>query len=73
MNIIVMPLLRPFDDPPFDTIGEVVDFITQVAEVSPFLQLRLDSANASIGHAISSRTSHCASVRVVIPDVKAHN
>jgi hypothetical protein len=54
MNLILMPLLRPIDDPPFDTIGEVVDFITQVAEVSPFPLLRANSANDSIGHAVSS-------------------
>jgi serine/threonine protein kinase len=30
--ILVMPLLRAFYDPPFDTIGEVVDFFRQVFE-----------------------------------------
>jgi len=30
---LVMPLLRPFDDPEFTVIGEVVDFITQILEV----------------------------------------
>lgn len=34
--ILAMPLLRHFDDPPFDTIGEAVDFITQLLIVSQF-------------------------------------
>lgn len=33
VNYIVMPLLRPFDDPEFGALGEVVDFVTQVLEV----------------------------------------
>ena len=32
--ILVMPLLRPFYEPPFYTVGEVVDFLTQIFEVS---------------------------------------
>lgn len=31
--ILVMPLLRKCDDPEFDTIGEVVDFIRQLVNV----------------------------------------
>lgn len=31
--IFVMPLLRPYDSPRFDTIGEVVEFFRQVFEV----------------------------------------
>jgi hypothetical protein len=31
---LVMPLLRPFDDPAFGTIDEVIDFVGQVLEVS---------------------------------------
>ena len=31
--IIVMPMLRPFDNPRFDTFGEVIDFFRQVFEV----------------------------------------
>jgi hypothetical protein len=33
LNLIVMPLLRPFNDPPFETIGETVDFFAQIFEV----------------------------------------
>ena len=32
-SYIVMPLLRPFDNPEFSTIGEVIDFVTQILEV----------------------------------------
>lgn len=31
--ILVMPLLRQFDDPPFQTIGETVDLFSQLLEV----------------------------------------
>lgn len=30
---LVMPLLRPFNDPPFSRVDEVVDFMTQTLEV----------------------------------------
>ena len=34
LRILVLPLLRKYDDPPFDTVGEVVDCLRQVLEVS---------------------------------------
>lgn len=34
---LVMPLLRPFDDPEFTVIGEVVDFVTQILEGLAFM------------------------------------
>jgi hypothetical protein len=34
ISFITMPVLRPFDDPEFGAIGEVVDFVTQILEVS---------------------------------------
>ncbi|KAK0202030.1 kinase-like domain-containing protein [Desarmillaria ectypa] len=37
VKIFVMPLLRRFDDPPFDTIGEVVEFLRQIFEGLQFL------------------------------------
>jgi hypothetical protein len=33
-----MPLLRPFDDPEFGAVGEVVDFVTQMLEVGKSLK-----------------------------------
>lgn len=32
---IVMPVLRPFDEPNFTSFGEVVDFVNQTLEVCP--------------------------------------
>lgn len=32
--ILVMPYLRPYQNPPFETVGEVVDFVHQAFEVS---------------------------------------
>jgi hypothetical protein len=34
VEYIVMPVLRPFNNPEFRFIGEVVDFVTQLLEVS---------------------------------------
>ncbi|KAH6910835.1 other/AgaK1 protein kinase [Coprinopsis sp. MPI-PUGE-AT-0042] len=36
-EIVVMPLLRDYDDPQFDTVGEVMDFIRQILEGFAFL------------------------------------
>lgn len=38
-QLLVMPLLRVFDDPPFTTIGEVVEFFAQIIEVLSLLRL----------------------------------
>src|SRR6266705_2674479 len=37
-KLMVMPLLRPFNDPPFQTFGEFVAFFTQICEVRSFEQ-----------------------------------
>jgi len=37
VSYIVMPLLRPFDNPEFGAIGEVIDFVTQVLEVGQYI------------------------------------
>jgi hypothetical protein len=39
IEYIVMPILRPFNDPAFRVIGEVVDFVSQVLEVSIHVML----------------------------------
>jgi hypothetical protein len=36
-RILVTPLLRPWESPVFETIGEVVDFFGQVLDVSAYL------------------------------------
>ncbi|TRM61101.1 kinase-like domain-containing protein [Schizophyllum amplum] len=37
LSIIVLPLLRRYDDPRFDTVGEVVDCLGQILECVQFL------------------------------------
>ena len=37
--VLVMPLLRSFGDPRFQTVGEAVEFFRQVFEVRPFYSL----------------------------------
>ncbi|KAJ3881233.1 hypothetical protein F5051DRAFT_322211 [Lentinula edodes] len=41
MDVIVMPVLRPFDNPQFDTIGEVIAFIQQLFEGIQFMHEHL--------------------------------
>ena len=36
-DILVMPFLRPFNNPPFVFVDEVVDFVRQTLEVRPSL------------------------------------
>ncbi|KAG1827806.1 hypothetical protein EV424DRAFT_1389290 [Suillus variegatus] len=36
-TILVLPLLRPFNNPPFETIGEIIDFTRQVFEGLQFM------------------------------------
>jgi hypothetical protein len=37
VEYIVMPVLRPYNDPEFSFVGEVVDFVTQVLEVRIYI------------------------------------
>ncbi|EDR05086.1 uncharacterized protein LACBIDRAFT_330194 [Laccaria bicolor S238N-H82] len=52
--ILVMPLLRPCKDPPFETIGEVVEFFRQVFEGMLFMHQ----------HRIAHRDCHAPNVLV---------
>ena len=56
---IATPLMRPYDDPEFTTIGEVVDFVTQVLEVSLYLKIQLQ-LNTSSGNGIHARQIGCS-------------
>ena len=38
-KLMVMPLLRPFDQPRFQTFGEFVTFFTQTCDVRPTYRL----------------------------------
>ena len=44
-TIIVMPLLRKFDDPPFETVGEVVECVRQLLEVHTLFRLQMRKEN----------------------------
>ncbi|KAK7688005.1 hypothetical protein QCA50_008375 [Cerrena zonata] len=46
--MIIMPYLRPFDDPELRTIGEVVDFISQTLEVIPCFDDSVDELKVSL-------------------------
>lgn len=63
-SLMVMPYLRPCNDPEFWTIGEVIDFIDQTVEVRHLLHswshLVLTSSK---GSCLSSQTECCTSVR----------
>ncbi|OCH90194.1 hypothetical protein OBBRIDRAFT_826068 [Obba rivulosa] len=37
MKLLVMPLLRPYDDPPLETVGEAVEFFRQIFEGLQFI------------------------------------
>jgi hypothetical protein len=40
--IMIMPFLRPYDDPPFDTFGETVECYRQILEVPHVIHYMLD-------------------------------
>lgn len=64
-DIIVMPRLKEFDEPHFDTIGEAVDFFAQIFEVS-LASLYLEehySMKHTPGHAVSTFAQCSPSVR----------
>lgn len=54
MQIVVMPFLRPFNSPPFDTVGEGVDFIRQALEVRYIGLAREDLSIFALGCSIST-------------------
>lgn len=39
MAILVLPLLRRYDSPPFETVEEAMDFFSQIFEVCPFFRV----------------------------------
>jgi hypothetical protein len=52
-QVLVMPWLRPFKSPTFDTVGEAVDCFRQLFEVTRFYSHILPGPNPTIGAAIS--------------------
>lgn len=68
-RILVLPLLRDFDDPPFETVGEILDFIWQLLEVgiarsavcvtySPMFSCRVSRFCTKIRLFMGNPTSH---------------
>lgn len=56
ISIMVLPFLSPFTHPPFRTVGEVVDFVSQILEVSSFHRLRARRAFTRVRRACNSCT-----------------
>ena len=60
--ILVMPLLRSWDEPAFETVGEGVDFFQQLFEVCAVLytppRVLVESARTARTHSDSVRTPH---------------
>ena len=62
--ILVMPLLRACLNPPFETVGEVVEFLRQIFEVNSICLLSHDRILIKLrkGHTFHARTPSCSSV-----------
>lgn len=59
--ILVLPLLRPYGDPWFESVGEAVEFFRQVFEVCCDLVHSIGSAlTIGSGPSIYSSMPHCA-------------
>ena len=63
-SIMVMKYLRQFDDPEFVMIGDVVDFVSQMLEVSISL-LDLSAYSPSTGFSVPTPTTNRASVSFI--------
>ena len=67
ISYIVMPFLRSSENPPFETVGEVADFVDQLLEVRSDFPRCWSSAPADLflGSRIHAFTGCCPSVRHV--------
>ena len=59
---LVMPLLRSVDDPPFDRVKEIVDFVDQMLEVCPRLIAEFEPHLRMAGACVSARERGSSSV-----------
>ena len=57
-TIIVMPLLRKFDDPPLETVGEVVECVRQLFEVRCCLEAKVLRDHLMIAQGLQSMHDH---------------
>lgn len=62
-DLIVMPLLVQWDEYPFETIGEAVDFFSQIFEVSVFHGIAGNLIKPAAGLAIYAQAQYLAWVR----------
>lgn len=59
ISYIVMPFLRAWDDPQFDMVSDVIDFVDQIIEVSPRCGVtHIDQYSASVLISISGPGIH---------------
>ena len=58
VSFIVMPFLRHIDDPPFDTVGSILECMEQLLEVRvfPTFSFQTSYAGGRTGSCVSSRT-----------------
>lgn len=47
-QIIVMPMLRRYDDPPFESVADVVDFFRQTIEVCISIDMSFPAFNNTL-------------------------
>lgn len=66
ITLLVLPLYRRFDDPPFETVGEIVEFFRQIFEVnSEPCRFVLFDVDDSVGSSIHAPMSCCSLVRFI--------
>lgn len=65
----VMPLLRGYDDPPFDNLGEIQEFLTQIFEVAYKLHYKsvFHDREVFVGTSVSSQEQYHSLVRFGFP------
>jgi hypothetical protein len=70
--ILVMPLLRRYDDPPFENTNEVLELFQQVFEVTRLGRRLLPTLTSTTGSAIHAFTPCCSPARLLLINVPSH-
>lgn len=69
ISYLVMPFLRLFDEPPFESIGETLDFADKVLEVSiyflVFVDVRVDCVSYRVLRSCIQRGLHTGELQTV--------
>lgn len=55
LSYMVMPFLRNADSPPFQYIGEIIDFVNQILEVKTLFLQSMGLSSKSVGIGVPSR------------------